>query len=240
MATYILFWNPDISSYTMERFQEDFEDEFGVGNWSFHEHEKVKYGDTFYLVKCGSGRTGIVMQGIITSRCYEDEDWSPKKRAKIYYANIIQEVTINPESEAVLLTPDFLTEELPDFNWYGGHSGRRLSPDYARKLDKIWAEYLQKNPQMFCNHDAYLNYYYDYRLTAAMRTQLHKSAPKHCEICGYEYSKILTKEEMKKYDINDNRLIPVTSPLLNRLFFSICHNCRKLPEELKVEKLKQK
>lgn len=35
MATYILFWNPAISSYSQERFEDDFWDEYGVGNWSF-------------------------------------------------------------------------------------------------------------------------------------------------------------------------------------------------------------
>lgn len=42
MATYILFWNPDISSYTKERFLDDFDHRADVGNWSFHEYEKVK------------------------------------------------------------------------------------------------------------------------------------------------------------------------------------------------------
>lgn len=53
MATYILFWNPAISSYTMDRFQNDFKDLECVGNWSFYHHEDVEEGDYFYMVKCG-------------------------------------------------------------------------------------------------------------------------------------------------------------------------------------------
>ena len=80
MATYVLFWNPDISSYTKERFLQDFSECEGVGNWSFYEHNKVKKGDSFFMVKCGEGKTGIVMRGEITSMCYRDRDWSPKDR----------------------------------------------------------------------------------------------------------------------------------------------------------------
>jgi hypothetical protein len=66
------------------------------------------------------------MRGEITSECYEDRDWSPKKRKHIFYADIEASVTIHPETASVMLTPDILTEKLPDFDWYGGHSGRRL------------------------------------------------------------------------------------------------------------------
>lgn len=236
MATYILFWNPDISSYTMERFQDDFENKECVGNWSFHEHEKVKWKDRFYMVRCGKGKTGIVMYGIILSECYEDDDWSPKKRGNIYYADIESIVTINPESDAQLLTPESLTERLPDFNWFGGHSGRRLSLEYAQKLDKIWAEYLISNPKLFDSGEAFFDSYY-FEPTRAMESVIYKTVPRYCEICGFEYKKYFSKEEIKKYKVERFPVSFISSSRLNRVFFSICHNCKRLPEGLLIDKL---
>jgi hypothetical protein len=159
MATYILFWNPAISSYTMEQFQEDFDERACVGNWSFYEHDDVDEGDTFYMVRCGEGKTGIVMRGVIMSECYEDSDWSPKQRKHIFYADIESDVTIHPEKASVMLTPDILTEKLPNFDWYGGHSGRLLSDEYAKKLDEIWFEYIHSNPQLFTLNQAFIDDY---------------------------------------------------------------------------------
>lgn len=119
MGSYILFWNPAFSSYTMDRFLDDFNEGGCVGNWSFYEHEAIEEDDEFFMLRCGEGRTGVVMHGTITSESYEDEDWSPKRRRHIFYADIEDDVTINPETASVMLTPNVLTEKLPDFNWYG-------------------------------------------------------------------------------------------------------------------------
>ncbi len=97
MATYILFWNPAISSYNQERFENDFWEGYGVGNWSFNV-EDVK-----------------------------------------------------------LLTPDELTKELPDFNWFGGHTGRLLNEKDAKKLDALWDKYLAENPNLIEEDLAFKN-----------------------------------------------------------------------------------
>lgn len=236
MATYVLFWNPEVSSYTMERFLEDFRYEECVGNWSFHEHEKVKDGDKFYMVRCGKGKTGIVMQGVITSRCYDDEDWSPKKRRPIYYADIENCVTVNPETASLLLTPDFLSEKLPDFNWYGGHSGRVLSKEYAKKLDEIWAYYLNANPGMFHRGEVYIDSFYYLESSATARRLLRKQASKCCEICGYDHHKYFRSEDIKRM----KAYVPLhclPSDRLDRLFYAICRNCDELDDETLIEKL---
>ena len=69
--TFILMWNPAISSATMEYHQyciENFDNE--SFNWSVYEWEKAHEGDRFYLVRVGEGKTGIVMSGIFTSEPY--------------------------------------------------------------------------------------------------------------------------------------------------------------------------
>lgn len=237
MATYILFWNPAISSYTMERFQDDFRCYNCVGNWSFHEHDEVAYDDYFYMVRCGEGSTGIVMRGLITSSCYEDKDWSPKGRKPIFYADIEDSITINPETAEQLLTPDFLTEQMPDFNWYGGHSGRKLSPEYAEKLDKIWLEYINNNSQLFSKDQAHINDYNELLLSPIMREVLNARIDDCCEICGYNYGKVFG--EIPE-DAKDRMTVPFTymiSPTLSRLIFRVCRNCGSAPDSIAVTKL---
>lgn len=132
MATYILFWNPAISSYNQERFENDFWEGYGVGNWSFNEYEKIQPGDRFYMVRCGEG-------------------------TRIHYADIYQNFTINSFEDVKLLTPDELANELPDFNWFGGHSGRLLNEKDAKKLDALWDKYLAENPNLIEEDLAFRN-----------------------------------------------------------------------------------
>lgn len=157
MATYILFWNPAISSYDEMRFMDDFWEGYGVGNWSINEYENVQPGDKFYMVRCGEGNVGIVMKGIILTDAYESEDWSPKNRSHIHYVDIYQNFTINSFSDVKLLTPDELTNAIPNFNWYGGHSGRLLPDEDAKKLDALWNEYLEANPNLIEDDFAFKN-----------------------------------------------------------------------------------
>lgn len=74
MNTFILKWNPVISSYGMDRLNEDFyfgkkkilEDENPWGfDWSVWNYEKAHEGDRFFMLKVGEGENnGIVMSGI--------------------------------------------------------------------------------------------------------------------------------------------------------------------------------
>lgn len=236
MATYILFWNPDISSYTKERFLEDFAECEGVDNWSFYEHDKVKDGDSFFMVKCGEGRTGIVMRGEITSECYHDIDWSPKDRKNIFYADIETGACINPWSDVPLLTPDILTEAIPDFDWYGGHSGRLLGRKEANKLEKIWVEYLDSCQTAFDNHDAWGDDYYDCIISKAEAKKLVKKHGCRCEICGYSYETIFGGKDAAKQDADSYPMI-IRDPRLNRLLFNVCQNCREMPYGILAHKL---
>ncbi len=47
-----------------------------------------------------------------------------------------------------MLTTSELEITIPVFQWSDGHSGRILPPEDARKLEKLWHVFLQKN------HDA--------------------------------------------------------------------------------------
>ena len=147
MKTFILFWNPGISSYTIERLREDLDAEQHVGNWSVWEHKKAHKCDRFFMVRCGEGKTGICMSGFFSSEPYQDEDWSGKGR-EVYYMDLRADIVIDPDILPILST-EILSQKIPSFDWSGGHSGRLLLAQKARKLEKLWKDFLEKNNPMF-------------------------------------------------------------------------------------------
>lgn len=147
MNTIILFWNPDISSYTIERLREDLSNYAHVGNWSVWEHDKAHKGDRFFMVRCGKGKTGICMSGRFRSEPYMDEDWSGKGR-EVYYMDLMADTVIDPDLLPILSTEE-LSREIPSFDWSGGHSGRLLPAEEAEKLEQLWSEFLDEHEQIF-------------------------------------------------------------------------------------------
>jgi hypothetical protein len=76
-STYILMWDPEISSTTMENYREwIYSGEHLTPNWSIYEWENPTWDDDFYLVKVGGeGENGIVMDGIFEELPYLRESW---------------------------------------------------------------------------------------------------------------------------------------------------------------------
>ena len=145
--TVILKWNPAISSYNMIRFLDDIVQNNPESDWSIWEHERVRKGDIFHMLKVGHGQTGIVMQGRITSDPESGEDWSRQGR-KTYYSNYKAEIMLGPDVFP-LLTSHVLQDNIPDFDWFAGHSGMVLNEKQAEMLDKLWVSYLQENKAEF-------------------------------------------------------------------------------------------
>ena len=147
MNTFILFWNPEISSYTLERMRDDMEHWAHVGNWSVWQHDLAHKGDRFFMVRCGEGKTGICMSGRFRSEPNRDEDWSGKGRV-VYYMDLWADTVIDPEFLPIL-SSDELTKQIPSFDWSGGHSGRLLPEKNAEKLEGLWTSFLEQNKQIF-------------------------------------------------------------------------------------------
>ena len=139
--TFVLMWNPGISSVKLEAHNKDIpEMTTGYFNWSVFEHEKARKGDRFFLVRCGEGKTGVVMSGIFDTNPYLGEDWSGRGR-KVYYMDMELNAILNPETAPMVTTAE-LQEAIPDFNWNGGSSGRLLTEEQAKVMEKIWRKYL--------------------------------------------------------------------------------------------------
>ena len=148
MKTYILFWNPAISSYKLDDFQEKLgELEYNDLNWAVWEHENASCGDRFFMVRCGEGKTGICMSGYFASDPYKGEDWSGKGRV-IFYMDLDPEVMIHPDYRSILTTEE-LCQAIPEFDWTGGHSGRLLVAGLAEKLEALWKKFLDENEEVF-------------------------------------------------------------------------------------------
>ena len=141
--TVILKWNPAVSSYNLVRFLDDIVQEQRGSDWSIWEHERVKTGDTFYMLKVGLGQTGIVMRGKITTDPVADEDWSGRGRLT-FYCDYEAEIMINPDTFP-LLGSDALRDNIPDFDWAGGHAGVVLEERSAAVLETMWGAYLRDN-----------------------------------------------------------------------------------------------
>ena len=141
--TYVLMWNPAVSSIKMEDHVDSIPNLLtGNFNWSVYEYQEAKKNDRFVLIRCGEGNTGLVMSGIFDSNPYQSGDWSSKGRT-VFYMDMTPNFIIDTE-EAEIITTKQLQDAVPSFDWSGGHSGRLLTEEQAKQLEKLLAQYLCK------------------------------------------------------------------------------------------------
>lgn len=107
-------------------------------NWSVWEHEKVKAGDRFFMLRVGEGKTGIVAYGDLDSESIEGEDWSGRGR-QTFYVWLYPYVIMPLNSELIIPTAT-LQEAIPNFDWAGGHSGMYLNTRQEEQLMSLWDE----------------------------------------------------------------------------------------------------
>lgn len=148
MSTFILKWNPAISSFKMDdckRMCRDFP--FGHLNWSVWDFENANQYDDFYMLRVGEGNVGIVMKGTFASRPYRGSDWSGKGRTT-YYCDLNISFIVDSETQPII-TPQQLETAIPDFDWRAGHSGVALSATQASILDALFDSYKKSNADIF-------------------------------------------------------------------------------------------
>lgn len=147
MATYIFFWNPEVSNYKRETFTKYFTHGDPFSNWSINEYESVDYNDRFYMVICGP-INAVIARGEIISKAWEGKDWSPKKRKPVFYVDTETRICVNPFKTSTLLTAEEVSKVITGFDWFGGHSGRLLLEEDAKKLDSLFDNYIESNRQL--------------------------------------------------------------------------------------------
>lgn len=148
--TYILRWNPAISSYRIDDYKRCLEivkeaesqaDEFTLSgwrmNWSIYEYQEARKGDSFYMLCVGDAITpGIYFKGEFLSDPYESHDWAGTDR-KRYDVDIACYLGASLE-QGPWLTPEELEKAIPDINWRRGHSGELLTTPQTQLLDDLW------------------------------------------------------------------------------------------------------
>lgn len=134
MNTFILRWNPAISSYRMEEHKincKEIKLEPIFYNWSVREWQDLHAGDAF-LLQVGTDNDGIAMIGKFISEAYEEDSWR-NDGTKIHYADmqIFYACDLN-EKKSFRAT--HFEKTFPGIKWHGGHSGEKLSDQDSEKL----------------------------------------------------------------------------------------------------------
>ena len=141
--TYLLRWNPAISSFKMEAYKEareTYPGGFGM-DWSIHEWEEAKEGDLYYMLRVGEGNTGICFYGEFTSNPYVGGDWAGKGKIR-HYVDINCDDAVDPDGRP-LATTEELQKAIPEIDWQKGHSGQLLTEEQADKIGEIISSHLQ-------------------------------------------------------------------------------------------------
>lgn len=154
MKTFILMWNPAISSIKVSDFKAFFGEPVGTDfNWSVWDWKESHVGDRFFMVRVGEeGRgkeNGIVMSGHFTSEPYRGSDWSGKGR-EVYYMDLQPDYLFDT-AKVRTLTDEFLMESFPQFDWTGGHSGRLIDAETAALLEECWEKVILGNAEILSN-----------------------------------------------------------------------------------------
>lgn len=136
--TYLMRWNPSISSFTEKDYEECFENMvhgmFRM-NWSISEWQEARRGDMFYMLRSGDDKAGIVFQGQFLSDPYTGDDWAGSNKRRCYVDMVCMNA-IEPK-DTPLLSLEKLQKAIPEIDWSKGHSGELLSEEVVTKLNEI-------------------------------------------------------------------------------------------------------
>lgn len=142
--TYLLRWNPAISSFKIEYYKRalaKYPDGFTL-DWSVYEWEEAHKGDRFYMLRTGDEQAGIVFRGIFTSEPYKGDDWAGKGKTRYYMDMDCYDGV--PADAQPPVNLEILEKTIPEIDWRRGHSGQLLTPYIAEKLGSLWSELVGK------------------------------------------------------------------------------------------------
>ena len=138
--TYLMRWNPAISSFTEKDFETCVENSvhgmFRM-DWSIYEWQEARRGDFFYMMRTGDDKAGIVFSGQFLSDPYPADDWAGSTKRRMY----VDMICYNAESgSAPHISLEKLQTAIPAKDWQKGHSGELLSEEITTQLDELWGE----------------------------------------------------------------------------------------------------
>ncbi len=147
---FVLRWNPSISSFSHEDFDDyfsqfkgetDFED-FEELDWNVYEWESVMHRDLFVMVQVGQEVNGIVWGGFLGGFPYQYENEDGTMSSAHFFETTI--MYMHRIEKTGILTADRLQEAIPEVDWLHGHSGELLSVESAEKLGLFLLDELKR------------------------------------------------------------------------------------------------
>lgn len=137
--TFILRWNPAISTFTRKRYNHYLSKygEFGI-SWAIHDWEQARKDDRCYMLLEGGDEEhpGIIFKGEFRCDPYTDRDWRGTDK-ELHYVDAECSHMANIDKRA-WITMQQLEAAIPDFDWRHGHSGEQLTVEQAEILEKLW------------------------------------------------------------------------------------------------------
>ncbi len=139
--TYLMRWNPSISSFTEKDFEEcvtNMVHGMFRMNWSIYEWEEARRGDMFFMMRVGDDKAGIVFLGQFITDPYPSDDWAGSTKRRMY----VDMVCMNPVEPGAKprISLEKLQNAIPEFEWSKGHSGALLSDEVFTKLEELLEE----------------------------------------------------------------------------------------------------
>ena len=122
--TYLMRWNPTISSFTEKDYEECVAEKVHgmfFMNWSINEWEEARRGDMYYMMRVGDDKAGIVFYGQFITDPYPEDDWKGSTKRKMYVDMVCMELAELGTKPRLSL--EKLQESIPAYEWSKGHSG---------------------------------------------------------------------------------------------------------------------
>lgn len=144
--TYLLRWNPTISSFNLDDYRDvlsKYPGGFSGMNWSVYEWEKAHKGDHYYMLRTGDDKAGIVFRGVFTSDPYPGEDLAGNGKKRYYMDMDCYDCVPADEQSAIGI--EELEKAVPGIDWRRGHSGELLSSEDADRLNELWNNIMEQD-----------------------------------------------------------------------------------------------
>lgn len=144
--TYLLRWNPTISSFKLDDYRDvlsKYPGEFSGMNWSVYEWEKAHKGDHYYMLRTGDDKAGIVFRGVFTSDPYPGEDWAGNGKQR-YYMDMDCYDCVPADIQSPICIEE-LEKVVPGIDWRRGHSGELLSSEDTDRLNELWNNIMKQD-----------------------------------------------------------------------------------------------
>ena len=144
--TYLLRWNPTISSFKLDDYRDvlsKYPGGFSGMNWSVYEWEKAHKGDHYYMLRTGDDKAGIVFRGVFTSDPYPGEDWAGNGKQR-YYMDMDCYDCVPADVQSPICIEE-LEKVVPGIDWRRGHSGELLSSEDADRLNELWNNIMEQD-----------------------------------------------------------------------------------------------